>query len=235
MVPTAQFRSGSRSSNNSEEEWSKCLLRYTDQGIGNITTLLEEAAQKEGQHPTSFHNYLDSLEKQKPTTLDPDPIRALYYFGKLTSDLRAEIKLRYSKLPTTRVGMVEAATRVWKGNKELQRLQKKRKKGAAHPEGAPLPKRHSNGKFRPQNTPSFQTKIPPPVRTVGESPAKQEQNPVSQDGQIMRCHICNSQYHLLANCPNKTKVQRALWWESCQRGHQRLGCSKSPYRPRAKN
>ena len=33
---------------------------------------------------------------------------------------------------------------------------------------------------------------------------QEKKNYIGKDGKVMRCHRCNSEYHFIADCPNKT-------------------------------
>lgn len=196
------------------KEWSKTLLKYTDQGTGSLATQLEGAKQREGQHPLRFHDYLDALEKQRDSPLESDLTRALYYYGKLTDDLKAKIRLQASELPVTRVAMVETATRVYEGDRELQRLQGKRKSTNEGASSSKTPRQRLNQQSsnRTPYIPKGSVNATPvgPHGNASGTADTPKANPLGTDGRVLRCLICQSTTHLIRQCPRKAKIQQVL-------------------------
>lgn len=113
--------------------------------------------------------------------------------------------------------MVETATRIYEGNQELARLQKKRKDGPHPQDGGNSYKKQNQGhrgrgSFQNNNNPATPPNNAPAggSRPSNDATPKGRLNATGKDGQVLRCLICQSQYHLIANCPSKTKIQNAL-------------------------
>jgi hypothetical protein len=178
-------------------EWSLTLIKDSTNRLPLIARQLERARQRDHQSPSEFYIYLDSLEKHFPRATEEQ--RALSYYAKLQDNLQTQISLNSIEIPSTRMEMVDLATRFWdsipRGQKRPQgkeqgsapKYQKRYRRDSPH-------NRHREQERRDSGTPRYYN-----------PGLKKEYNPRDNEKKQLRCYECHSKDHLRNTCPQFAK------------------------------
>ncbi len=213
------------------KEWSLSLIKDAANRDLMIAQRLENAKQREDQHPQDFHNYLDSLEKHFPK--GAEKVRAYTFYTKLQPSLRASLGLHGGDIPETREGVVSLATRYWdtlytppiRPLITRERIHEGRikkipyfEKAIFYKKGAkPFRKPYESNSYFEKST--YHEKAAKPFRKPHESNSSRTREPSGKNrvinGKILRCYTCNSDEHLSPACPqrNTDKLQLGKGWQ----------------------
>lgn len=104
----------------SSKEWTFVLIKDPSNQEPLLMRQLGHAKQRDGQSPSDFHMYLDSLEKHFDRPAEKQ--RALSFYAKLQVGLQDHINLHSPTLPSNREEMVALATRYWDSIPHSQKL-----------------------------------------------------------------------------------------------------------------
>ncbi len=178
-------------------DWSLILLRDSANRDIILAERLERAKQREGQDPTEFHIYLDSLEEQFPR--QEEKRRAQIYLVKLLPELRRHLALQ-GAIPEKRETLVDLAMRYWT---TLGMQKRKRKEDTEKGPSANTKRKRNNYEDYPSNRPgSSPKKDRKSERRQGSKKPRYTGNPKGKDGKLLSCYQCGSTEHLRPRCPD---------------------------------
>ncbi|KAJ5145635.1 uncharacterized protein N7515_000199 [Penicillium bovifimosum] len=95
-------------------DWTLLLISNSEQRLGDLQIELENKVQDKNQDPVDFDQELSVLEGYFEKRSEKE--KALFFYSKLSKDLRQEISSHAIELPNTRVKIVQTALHHWRSN-----------------------------------------------------------------------------------------------------------------------
>jgi hypothetical protein len=172
------------------KEWTISLIRNAKSLESDMMRQLVNSRQRPGQDPREFHAYLGTLEGYFPRKAEDE--RALSFFAKLDSGLQRYMQEHVIDLPKDRDSMVSYAKHYF----DLMHPYARKRKAAesASASSQPSSKRPKDNRPHWKNSP----------RSDGNNQSNAPRpNAIGKDGNRMRCHKCQSEYHFSGNCDKK--------------------------------
>ena len=184
------------------EAWTLTLLKDAQHQDTYFRSQLESARQGENQTPWEFHNYLSSLEDQFHRL--PESERALAFLAKLRPELRRHIELYGGTRPETRLGMVNLAQSYWdqlRLSNQKKHIRQDSQKSLEYSKKSRKIHKNDREVTHSSSTANRSIRSGREVQNQGSGTSAKSQDRQYPTGYILRCFECNSDTHLIKDCP----------------------------------